>query len=666
MQFFPLPVPSTQGLWGERLFSRFDHKGVGSIGFEEFASGLSLCIKSSREDKLKLLFSLYDLKNDGLIDKDEFLTMIHNTYQYTIHKGQYSQVNIEPPEEIKETTTRQSFLKPRKSIERPACIHREESRLPVNIEQFVKTIMQELQAADKIDYQQFVRFVDQHPRIMEVFNSAFHQDIWATRTLERSAVHKKASRSLCLSCNCLRSSPRVSVMTESKVISDPSILTLAESKTGWLTQKFRNEESKKVFAILRSNTLLLYISPSAPFPCSVVFLEGCFIDPVVEFSQGNTHGLSIAHVYEGFKPLSFWTNTKQERDQWLLRLQAAARSRKIDEFYEIKERIGSGKFSDVYATLERLSDLKWAVKVIDKKRLNNDEKEMLRSEIAIMKLLNHPSVVEMKEFFEDKHKMYVVMEFIEGGELYDCIRKRRVFSEYMAFHITKQLLETVKYLHEVGIVHRDIKPENILLSDNSELPVIKLADFGLSKLIGPNDVLEVACGTLGYVAPEVLARRPYGKKVDLWSIGVVCYLMLRGRLPFDSKDKQTLIDRTIRANLDLTGQYWSRVTNFGKDFISKLLVAEPGERMDCEAALNHSWIKNGEVVIPRKINREAVAQEMMRNTMTNSQIAPALYDEKPMKTPQTGFDDRIIYSTPDIYEDMEIERKIADLRIFPG
>lgn len=639
---------------------------MGSIGFEEFAAGLSLCIKSNREDKLKLLFSLYDLKNDGLIDRSEFLTMIHNTYQYTLHKGTHSQVLIEPQEEFKETTTRQSFRLPRRSTDRPASIRREESRLPANIEQFVTKAMQELEATDKIDYQQFVKFVEQHPRIMEVFNSTFHQDIWTTRSLNRSEVHKKGSRSLCKSCSsCFRSSTRGSLM-DSKRVSDPSILTLAETKTGWLTQKSRNEESKKLFAILRSNTLLLYLSSASPFPCNVIFLEGCFIDPVVEFSQGNMHGLSISHVYEDFKPMSFWTNTKQERDQWLMRLQTAAKARKIDEFYELKERIGSGKFSDVYSTAERITDLKWAVKVIDKKRLNSDEKELMRSEIAIMKLLNHPNVVEMKEFFEDKHKMYVVMELIEGGELFDRIRKRRVFSEYAAFHIIKQLLETVKYLHEVGIVHRDIKPENILLSDNSELPVIKLADFGLSKLIGPNDSLDVACGTLGYVAPEVLSRRPYGKMVDLWSIGVVCYLMLRGRLPFDSKDKQTLIDRTIRGNVDLTGQYWSRISNFGKDFLAKLLVPEPSERMNCEAALSHSWIKNGEVVIPRKINRAAVEQEIMKNTMTNSHIAPSLYDEKPIKTPQTGLDDRIIYSTPDIYEDMEIERKIADLRIFPG
>jgi len=117
------------------------------------------------------------------------------------------------------------------------------------------------------------------------------------------------------------------------------------------------------------------------------------------------------------------------------------------------------------------------------------------------------------------------MELAEDGELYELVCKHRVFSEAEAFGIIKQLLETVKYLHEIGIVHRDLKPENILVNTSSGTPVIKVADFGLSKLVSPNDSLKLACGTLAYVAPEVLQGTGYNQKADLWSLGVISYLL---------------------------------------------------------------------------------------------------------------------------------------------
>lgn len=147
------------------------------------------------------------------------------------------------------------------------------------------------------------------------------------------------------------------------------------------------------------------------------------------------------------------------------------------------------------------------------------------------------------------------MEIIQGGELYERIIKKKVMSEFAASQIIKQLLEVVSYLHEVGIMHRDIKPENILLDDNSDIPLIKLADFGLSKLATPKDIQKLACGTLGYVAPEVLTQKGYNNKVDIWSVGIVTFLMLAGRLPFDHKEKQKLIDLTVNAPLLFDDSY---------------------------------------------------------------------------------------------------------------
>jgi len=659
--FFPLPVPCTQGLWGERLFLRFDRKQKGRIDYEDFATGLSICTKSSHEEKLRFLFSLYDLRDDGHIDRAELVTMVrprqlYSTYRHTIRNPKALEVEVDLPEETKEVLSSKESVG---SIRRTSAvlIHRDDSMLPDQMEDLSKQIMSKLEAGDRLNFEQFARFLEQHPRIMEVFTSVFHEEVWAKRTQELHAHVTNRG----LSCICF---DRGSVVP----VSPRSSLTQPEKKEGWLQQRSRpNDNIKRVFAKVKGNILLLCSSPEAPLASSVVFLEGCFIDPLLEFTQGQEHGFSITHQFEGFHPISFWTSSKSDRDTWVLRLRMVAKSRRMEDYYELRERLGSGKFSDVYSAIERETGYSWAIKMIEKKSLNDSEREMLRSEIAIMKLLNHPNVVEMKEVFEDKSYVYVVMELVEGGELFERIRKKRVFSEYMAYHITKQLLETVKYLHDVGIVHRDIKPENILLSDTSDLPTIKLADFGLSKLVGPDDLLTVPCGTLAYVAPEVLMSNPYGKTVDIWSIGVVCYLMVRGRLPFDSKDKQTLIEKTIEAKLDLTGPCWIKLTNYVKDFLGQMLCKDVAQRLTCEQALSHSWVKNGAVLIPRKINRKAMEEDLMTNTLTNARIGSGIYDEhsKAAHTLDSVLErfDRVIYTTPDIYEDMAVERHIAENRI---
>lgn len=661
MLFFPLPVTCNQGLWGERLFLRFDRKQTGRIDYEDFATGLSICTKSSHEEKLRFLFSLYDLRDDGHIDRAELMTMVsssqlYSTYRHTIRSPKALEVEVDMPEETKEVlSSRESIGSIRRSS--AVLIHRDDSMLPSQMEDLGKQIMDSLEAGDRLNFEQFSLFVEQHPRIMEVFGGVFHEEVWAKRSQElHSHVNSRG-----LSCICFDRGTVVPV-------SPRTTLAQLDKKEGWVHQRLRpNENMRRVFARVKGNILLLSNSPEAPIASSVIFLEGCFIDPLIEFTQGHEHGFSITHQFEGFRPVSFWTTSKSDRDAWVLRLRMAAKSRRMEDYYELKERLGSGKFSDVYTAIERETGYSWAIKMIEKKNLNDSEREMLRSEIAIMKLLNHPHVVEMKEVFEDKNYVYVVMELVEGGELFDRIRKKRVFSEYMAYHIIKQLLETVKYLHDVGIIHRDIKPENILLSDTSDLPTIKLADFGLSKLVGPDDLLRVPCGTLAYVAPEVLMGNPYGKSVDMWSIGVVCYLMVRGRLPFDSKDKQTLIEKTIEAKLELTGPCWVKLTNYVKEFLAQMLCKDVSQRLTCEQALNHSWVKNGGVLIPRKINRKAMEEDLMTNTLTNARIGSGIYDEhsKAAHTLDSALErfDRVIYTTPDIYEDMAVERHTAENRI---
>lgn len=678
LRFFPLPVLHSQGLWGERLFEKFDRSERCHIDFEDFIHGLSCCARGTLEEKLRFLFQLYDLRNDGHLDKEELVSMVlcsqvHNTYKHTLDKssdnlefeeskslltqGVQNSAGMSSPKSPKDATLCTSPVIFRR-LERKssaALIKRDEFGTQEQVETFVDRILAELGEGELFDFQHFTNFVNAYPKIMDVFTATFREDIWAALTLPQNMESFRVTPKK----HCLCASPRsasVRVAT-TRASSLPGAHVL--EKAGWMYTKPRDEQqaAKKVFVMLKSTMLLVYVNPGTALPSSVIFLEGCFVDILKETS--GKHGFALSRQYEGLEQVTFWCNSKDECHDWVAKLLRSAKTRNIEELYDIKDRLGTGKFSDVFLGVELATSLHWAIKVVEKKKLNEQERELLRSEVAIMRLLNHPNVVQMKEVFEDRCKMYLVMELIEGGELFDRIRQKKVLSEFSAFHITKQLLETVKYLHDVGIVHRDIKPENILLSDTSEIPIIKLADFGLSKLVGPNDTLHVPCGTLGYVAPEVLMQQPYGKQVDLWSVGVVTYLLLRGRLPFDSKDKQVLIQKTIEARLDLNPAYWGKYTQYSLDFLRKLLAKDPSERLSVDQALEHAWIRNGEILIPRKINRKAMDEDLMKKTITNAKMMGSIYSEQTVEPPEDG-DMRVVYTTPDIFEDMDVSRRCAE------
>eukprot|EP00743_Colponemidia_sp_Colp-15_P004051 GILK01004370.1.p1 GENE.GILK01004370.1~~GILK01004370.1.p1 ORF type:complete len:931 (+),score=151.79 GILK01004370.1:61-2793(+) len=388
---------------------------------------------------------------------------------------------------------------------------------------------------------------------------------------------------------------RLSLSAETPQIYGP-LYKLGRRTHGW----------KSRYYVLKDNLLYYYRSMDDTRPCGVIFLEGCFVEPLRDV-KSNKYGLVITHESDLYPKHALYTQTEEERNQWLKKVQKGARVQNIEELYQMKEEIGHGKFSHVHVAVERSTGIEYAVKVIDKTSLNVQEKELLRSEIAIMKLLHHPHVIAMKDIFNTKQYIYIVMELVKGGELFDAIVGRKYLTEIESARIVKQLLSTTNYLHACGIIHRDLKPENILLSSAQPLGDIKITDFGLSKLVGPSDILKVPCGTLAYVAPEVLTMEGYDKGADVWSIGVIMYLLLRGRLPFDSRDKEVIIQKTLEGRLDFSDDHWQRISDAAKDLIRKLLKTDPSQRITIDAAMQHPWIVTPSAVIigplPASVNR---------------------------------------------------------------
>lgn len=193
--------------------------------------------------------------------------------------------------------------------------------------------------------------------------------------------------------------------------------------------------------------------------------------------------------------------------------------------------------------MNKQTQAKVAVKVIKKSQLSALDIDLAKREIEILKLCQHPNIIKLLDTFENQDYIYIVMEWLKGGDLFTYLEKRSFkISEDRARSIIHSLAVALYYLHSYGIVHRDIKLDNILMTDESENSDVKIVDFGLSKMIGPNELCNEPFGTFGYVAPEVLTKTPYDKKVDIWSLGVVAYILLTGRSPFqESTEKATAL-----------------------------------------------------------------------------------------------------------------------------
>lgn len=209
-------------------------------------------------------------------------------------------------------------------------------------------------------------------------------------------------------------------------------------------------------------------------------------------------------------------------------------------------------------------------------------------EILSLKNWDHPNIVKIYEIFKDSKNLYIVMEFVEGKELFDYVVERHKLKESDAWNIVKQLLKTIKYIHSIGIIHRDLKPENIIINPTTKK--IKLIDFGLSSYFKDFQHLHTKVGTPYYVAPEVLDG-DYGCEIDIWSVGVIAYILLTGYPPFQGKNNNIIYQKIKACQIRFYDAEWVGISTASKDFIKRVLVKEIDKRLTVEDGLNHKWFK---------------------------------------------------------------------------
>lgn len=270
---------------------------------------------------------------------------------------------------------------------------------------------------------------------------------------------------------------------------------------------------------------------------------------------------------------------------------------KFSDKYDIGEKLGAGHYAEVFLCKNRATGASFAVKVIDKTRTTTKQQGEVLGEVAILRELNHAHCLRLEGFYDEGNRVLVVLELIQGGELFAKICAERHFSEKRAAMMMRDILSGVAYLHSKSVIHRDLKPENLLLTTKDETASIKIVDFGFAEKCNGNSLTK-CCGTPLYIAPEVLnaglfkTGPPYGLAADMWSLGVILYVLLCGYPPFRAKTQNDQFKKVVAGKFDFPEQkVWGTISAEAKDLIVKLLVLDPAGRLTAEQALQHPWMQ---------------------------------------------------------------------------
>ena len=403
----------------------------------------------------------------------------------------------------------------------------------------------------------------------------------STLTVPRS-TSSSSSSSACSSYSYSCSPPSVTSLTVTTTFPSSSSSSSASiSSSGSASPTLSPSSSPKLFRRRLSSRL-----------------ERPKVDTVNEEDEGELRGASFPPLLlvTDVRPVPPITITPPSEPDFPASAAAAASPRSLDAVYDVRGEIGSGHFSTVYAATRRIDGARFAVKRILKGGYGGGHEGHLQEEIAIHSGLRHRGILRLEETFETETEWQLVLQRAEGGELFSLVEQGPI-PESRCKALTLSLLQAVSHIHSRGVVHRDIKPENILLGHRDDDGVsgdVLLADFGLATVLGHGEVATKPCGSFEYAAPEILRKSHcfsggYTHKVDMWSVGVILFVILGGYHPFQDDDERRAYKRIITGTSQFHSSRWAHISDHAKDLVKSLLQVDPIVRLSATEALAHPW-----------------------------------------------------------------------------
>eukprot|EP00347_Sterkiella_histriomuscorum_P000721 403374762 len=289
--------------------------------------------------------------------------------------------------------------------------------------------------------------------------------------------------------------------------------------------------------------------------------------------------------------IELYHHNKKHVDAWIEKLKDSVILVDLKEDYTIGSLIGKGNFAKVHVCRRKSDEKSYALKSVEKALIKKSKRNSssILLEIDILRLIQQDHIIKLYEVYESDKYIHLVFEYLEGGELFERIKSKGLYQEKDAINVMRNLLQALDYLHQKGIVHRDLKPENLILASKDNDYNLKIADFGLASFINKGELLYLRCGSPGYVAPELLEDKGYYCKADIFSAGVILYVMLTGRPAFPGTNIHEILMKNKRGDVQYPPKYWEKISIEAKDLVGKMLNKDPRNRISAKEALNHQW-----------------------------------------------------------------------------
>ncbi|OMJ81658.1 hypothetical protein SteCoe_17816 [Stentor coeruleus] len=293
----------------------------------------------------------------------------------------------------------------------------------------------------------------------------------------------------------------------------------------------------------------------------------------------------------------------------------------IEDSYSVHEILGQGSFSTVRRAVHSETNLERAVKIVTKNSITDTQKLDISEEIEILKRLDHANIIKIIEVIEDTTKLNIITEYCKGGELFDRIMNCKTFSENAAANYMFQILSGLIHIHENGVVHRDLKPENILFVENNS-DYLKIIDFGIAKRLEGDRIALKCKGTAYYIAPEVISGE-FNHKCDVWSCGIILYIMLCGHPPFNGRTESEIFAKISRGVFNFSGKEWAGISKSAKNLVQKMLIKDVNKRLSAKEAWEDPWIQSRAKCDLEDTEINTTTMQALANFRTNYKLQQA-------------------------------------------
>ena len=383
--------------------------------------------------------------------------------------------------------------------------------------------------------------------------------------------------------------------------------TNSELEYGAYLYKYSEEENdmfKKYFAVISQKEILFYSSNLKNELCSIWYINDTVISIVSKTAINKCVYYPIKIIFKNDLMNLLFFDDKETQIEFGNNLKICINNINFEDKYEIKEEIGEGHFAVVKKCINKNNNKEYAVKIIDKQKMEKKDIVLINQEKNYMKIIKHPNIVSLIEDFENEKYIYLVMEYYKGGDLFSYIyqyyKNKKMISEKNISRIIKIIAQCIQYLNNFGIVHRDLKPENIVFGENENISTLTLIDLGVAITLPEGQTSTYHIGTLEYTSPEVLTGKPYGKGVDVWSIGIILYTLftLGSVFPFDcdSKDKkerdETIGKKIVFLQQEYPKEFFGNKSKYLINLIDRALEKSPEKRIKIDDFLNNFWLVN--------------------------------------------------------------------------